>query len=299
MLDIKTETFLCVCKHMNYTKAAKELNITQPAVSKHIHMLEDYYGTRLFVYEGRTLRLTPAGEELRRGALTVMHDQRELYKRISSINEHKNSLKFGATRTAGDFVLPDFLCRYMKENKDADISMVIDNTYSLLEKLDSGDIDFALVEGYFPKNEYDYRVYSSEEFVGLGYKKMPPLDGIDGLFSNRLIIREGGSGGREILEQFLHSRNYSIYDFNAITEINSIHTILKLTAAGCGISFMYRRAAEEYIRNGLIYPIEIKGCRISHDFCFIWRKGSIYSSDYLEVFNKINMGNNDPLRSNK
>ena len=109
MLDIKTETFLCVCKYMNYTKAANELNITQPAVSKHIHMLEEYYGARLFLYEGRTLQLTPAGEELRRAALTIMHDQKELCNRISQLKEHNKSLKFGATRTAGDFVLTNFL----------------------------------------------------------------------------------------------------------------------------------------------------------------------------------------------
>ena len=289
MLDIKMETFICVCKNMNYTKAANELNITQPAVSKHIHALEDYYGAKLFTYEGRLLRLTSAGEELRRAALTLIHDQKELCKRISTIEEHKTNLKLGATRTAGDFVLPSFLADYMKANQTANVSMVIDNTHSLLERLDSGEIDFALVEGYFPKNEYDYRVYYSEEFVGLSNKKMPPFERVEQLFSNRLIVREGGSGSREILEQFLHSRNYSIYDFKSLAEINSIHTMLSLTAKGCGISFMYRCGAEEYIRKGLIQPLEIRDCHISHDFCFIWRKGSIYSSDYLDIFNKISL----------
>lgn len=61
MMDFKIDTFLAVCRHMNFTKAAKTLNITQPAVSQHIHYLEDYYGVKLFTYEGKKMHLTDAG----------------------------------------------------------------------------------------------------------------------------------------------------------------------------------------------------------------------------------------------
>ena len=64
MLDFRVDTFLCVCRHMNYTKASEELNITQPAVSQHIKYLEHYYGTRLFMYENKKLYLTSPGKIL-------------------------------------------------------------------------------------------------------------------------------------------------------------------------------------------------------------------------------------------
>lgn len=60
MLDFRVETFLAVCRHMNFTKAARELNITQPAVSHHIHYLEQAYGTALFQHNGKRLQLTEA-----------------------------------------------------------------------------------------------------------------------------------------------------------------------------------------------------------------------------------------------
>ena len=66
MLDFRVETFLAVCRHMNFTKAARELNITQPAVSHHMHYLEQAYGTALFQHNGKRLQLTEAGEILRR-----------------------------------------------------------------------------------------------------------------------------------------------------------------------------------------------------------------------------------------
>ena len=53
MLDFRIHTFLCVCRHMNYTKAAAELHITQPAVSQHIRYLENEYHAKLFDYTGK------------------------------------------------------------------------------------------------------------------------------------------------------------------------------------------------------------------------------------------------------
>ena len=67
MLDFRIHTFLAVCRHMNFTRAAEELHITQPGVSRHIHQLEEAYGVRLFAYEGKKAVLTEAGR--RRGFL--------------------------------------------------------------------------------------------------------------------------------------------------------------------------------------------------------------------------------------
>ena len=75
MLDFRMETFLAVCRYMNFTRAAEKLNITQPAVSQHIRFLEKHYNTKLFRYEGKKLELTEAGEILKNASLTMMHDE--------------------------------------------------------------------------------------------------------------------------------------------------------------------------------------------------------------------------------
>lgn len=74
MLDFRIHTFLAVCRHMNFTRAAEELHITQPGVSRHIHQLEEAYGVRLFAYEGKKAVLTEAGRLLLEAAQTVKHD---------------------------------------------------------------------------------------------------------------------------------------------------------------------------------------------------------------------------------
>lgn len=74
MLDFRIDTFLAVCKYMNFTKASQYLNITQPAVSGHIRYLEEYYDVKLFMYIGKKMQLTKAGKILLDVATTLKHD---------------------------------------------------------------------------------------------------------------------------------------------------------------------------------------------------------------------------------
>ena len=87
MLDFRVHTFLAVCRHMNYTKAAEELHITQPAVSQHIRYLETLYGVRLFVSEGKKVHLSPAGERLLQAATTLKNDEAYLKELLSCVPE--------------------------------------------------------------------------------------------------------------------------------------------------------------------------------------------------------------------
>ena len=101
MLDFRTETFLCVCRHMNFTRAAGELGITQPAVSQHIHFLEEYYHARLFAMNGKKLSLTEQGEHLRRALTTIRDDEALLQKELQDIAGRTKPLAIGATMTVG------------------------------------------------------------------------------------------------------------------------------------------------------------------------------------------------------
>ena len=128
MLDNRTITFLTVCKEMNYTRAAEKLNISQPAVSQHIQYMEDYYGVRLFRFIGKKLILTDAGRLLQR-SLTALHNN-EIYlkEQLSFINDKKQTLRFGATLTVGDFMIARPLSDFLAKHKGADISVTVANT---------------------------------------------------------------------------------------------------------------------------------------------------------------------------
>ena len=168
MLDFRVETFLAVCRHMNFTKAARELNITQPAVSHHMHYLEQAYGTALFQHNGKRLQLTEAGEILRRTLMTMKHDEQHLQKRMQQVVSGTRDYSFGATLSVAEFMINEALGRFLRLHPDSHIQMQVADTKVLLSKLDSGELDFAVVEGDFPKAEYDFFVFGTEEYVAAG-----------------------------------------------------------------------------------------------------------------------------------
>lgn len=135
MLDFRVETFLAVCRHMNFTKAARELNITQPAVSHHMHYLEQAYGTALFQHNGKRLQLTEAGEILRRTLMTMKHDEQHLQKRMQQVVSGTRDYSFGATLSVAEFMINEALGRFLRLHPDSHIQMQVADTKVLLSKL--------------------------------------------------------------------------------------------------------------------------------------------------------------------
>lgn len=287
MLDFRVYTFLEVCKYMNFTKAADALHITQPAVSQHIRFLEDYYQTRLFTFQGKKPVLTEAGEFLLHALTTLSHDQVYLKEQLTALKNRQPSLIFGATLTIGEYVMPHFLIEYEKKHPNTSLTMITANTHELLARISDGEIDFAIVEGYFDKTQYDYLTFSSEPYIAVS--GTPLSDGkhpstLSDLFHHKLLVREAGSGTREILEKYLAVHNFSLHDFAGILEIGNIPALKSLTAAGLGITFLYQSAVEEELNNHLLFDVTPMDFSVRHDFTLIWQKGSVFSSRYRALF---------------
>lgn len=299
MLDFRINTFLMVCKYMNFTKAAAKLHITQPAVSQHIHYLENLYQTRLFLYNGKKMYLSPSGRILMNAATTMTHDSNFLKEQIQNIANGHEIISFGATLTVGDFLLPDRLAAYIVCHPETQIRMTVENTNKLLSLLKNGELDFAVIEGYFPKTDYDSMLFSREQFVAVcssDYKYIndnlntakpdSPIS-IHDLFHERLIIREPGSGSREIFEHFLSDINCQVEDFTNTVIVNNIDIIKKLLIQNCGISFLYKAAVKNELDSGILREIPISNMNLFHDISFLWNKGSIYHDKYLEIYNDL------------
>ena len=283
MLDYRIYTFLAVCRNMSFTKAADELSITQPAVSQHIKYLEDMYNTRLFSFNGKKMSITNEGKVLLNAATTMLHDSIHLRETLSAITGEKKKLSFGATLTVGEYIVPYHMDKIIEKFGAEDINIKIANTNELLEDINSGSVDFALVEGYFEKSEYDYLTYSSEPYIAVAGVKLPEQS-IEELLNYRIIVREEGSGTRAIFENVLSAHNLKVDDFAGKLEINNIGAIKSLVAKGTGISFIYKRAVEKELKDNSIFEIKIKDFSVNYNFTFVWRKNSIYADYYREVF---------------
>lgn len=282
MLDYRLKTFLTLCEMKNYTKTAEKLFITQPAVTKQIQYLEEHYGIRLFEYRGKQLQITEAGQELYAFALTL---SRDVDRKIAELAKLKvrDTYRFGATLTIGGYWIPPVLSRFLRENSELSVSMTVDNTELLLEYLKSGRIDFALIEGNFDKTQYSWEPFLTEEFIGICSSKSSLAIGqhsLEELTGERLILREKGSGTRNVFEQILYEQNLRTSSFSNVCEIGSMSVLLKLVEDGCGISFLYHRAAAKGLKEGKLAQMIIKELPVTREMHGVWLKDSRFTEEY-------------------
>ena len=106
----------------------------------------------------------------------------------------------------------------------------------------------------------------------------------------RLLLREKGSGTREILDRLLESRNLSSGDFRELTEINNINVIKGLAREGRGVTFLYEAAVKRELKEGSLSVIALEDARINHDFTFVWRKDSVFADYYRGIFRELSAG---------
>ena len=299
MLDFRMETFLAVCQCLNYTRAAERLNITQPAVTQHIQYLQEQYGVKLFTYANKQLALTPEGVLLRDAAVTMSHDVEKLKRDLAGRRTGRRSVRFGATLTIGTYALPRRLAGYLARHPEADVHLLVENTQILLRELDQGRLDFALVEGYFHKDEYDFIPWTMEPYVCVCAAGHPLPRGplrLEDLFGQDLILRNPGSGSREVLVRVLEERNFRPSDFRRVIEVSDLNLIKELVKSGCGITFLYRRAAERECTEGALREVPLADFHVEHEFTFLWRKGSVFEPEFRRCFAEL-CGEDGPFLS--
>jgi len=260
------------------------LHITQPAVTKHIQTLESDYQTKLFTFSGKQCQLTKSGKELLDLLITINNDIQHFK---SHLNQDQTPINFGATLTIGEYVLSDSLAIILSEHPNFQIKMLVDNTETLLRDIDQGKIDFALIEGFFSKEKYDFMPYRTEPFIAVASPKAGLTDKtytLKELLDYPIIIREQGSGTREMLEVTLKEANLAITDFHHITEIGSLNAICQLITNNLGITFVYQSVVQKELDSGKLFEIKLDLPPISHDFTFVWRKNSHFKSLYQDIF---------------
>ena len=200
------QLFVAVAETGSMSAAAKQYMIRQPSVSQKISELESHYGVLLFERLGNRLHITEAGEKL----LPLARDLTSRFNFLEDYMESQhavNRLRIGATITIGSSILPQFIERYRCENPDTEIFASISNTASISQKLVNNELDIALVEGVVKSLEL-VSTPKLKDFLVLACGKGHPFYSKPSLHSQDLqdmdfVMREPGSGTRELFEQYL------------------------------------------------------------------------------------------------
>lgn len=239
MIDNRIHTFVTLCETMNYRATAEILNMTQPAVTQHIHFLENEYQCKLFQYRNKKLSRTKEAEILLKYARSAIYNEYNVRQALNT--KELKEIRIGATKSIGEFIIKKEIEQKIVSSSN-NFTFIIDNTSTLLNYLNRNQLDFALVEGFFDKSKYGCTLFREEEFVGICSKDHPFAGqniSAENLLSETIIIRESGSGTRAITEQLFMEQNYLIHNFRRRICISDFSLIKDLVASGTGISFVY------------------------------------------------------------
>ncbi len=287
MLDFRLLTFLKLCELKSYTKTARLLHITQPTVTQHIQYLERQYGVPLVEYHGKTVALTAKGEQLYRFVLAMQADSRRVRQILKEPDTEKRHMKFGATLTIGQYIMPRIMAKYFKQHPHVQITMPVENTERLLLRLNAGEIDFAVIEGYFDKQAYGHALLSCEKFLAVcapEHTLCSRVRKLDELCGYPLVIREKGSGTRDIFEHILKEHYLSLDDYTQVLELGSFQVIKDLVCRGIGFTCAYEPVVKEELQTGLLTEIPIAHFSAEREFHFVYLKDSVFEEEYLEFY---------------
>lgn len=287
MFDFRLKVFHTVAHRGSFTKAAKELLISQPAVTKHIKEIESFYQTKLFSRNGMKISLTEAGELMYRYTEEIFSIYRNLDFDLHALNaKMEGSLRIGASTTISQYVLPPLLAEFRGKLGDIQLDVFSDNTAVVENSLLSKRIDVGMVEGNVKNPQIKYIDFIKDEIV-LVCRPSNPVVHSGVVKPNQLkdlsfLMREAGSGTLEVIESSLNSVGLSVNDLHSEMSFSSTESIKMYLMHSNSFAFLSIHAILKELKYNELAVVEIEGLDITRHFSIIQRQGQ--ESAFVELF---------------
>jgi LysR family transcriptional regulator, transcriptional activator of the cysJI operon len=287
IFDFRLQVFHSVAKRLNFTKAAKELFISQPAVTKHIHELEQHFKVKLFERNGTHIRLAPAGKRLLEHTETLFALYRNLEADMHSLTAaHKGRLVLGGSMTAAPYIIPPILAEFHGRYPDVQVSLVSGNTQQIEQALEREEIDLGIVEGHSRNPAMRYTEFMKDEIVLVANPTHPlsrkqsirPED----LTRIPLLLREPGSGSLEVLAHALKGVGLRLSQLQKEMQLDSTEMIKSYLLHAPCMAFLSVHAVTKELQNNECVIVDVKGLSIGRNFYFARLQGE--AQGLAEVF---------------
>ncbi len=279
MFDFRLKVFYTVAKRLSFTKAATDLFITQPAVTKHIKELEQYFKVQLFERQGNQIKLTKQGQLLLEYTEEVFRIYRKMEFELAAFSEHyKSQLHVGASSTVSQYVIPFTLAQFHQKYKDVAVKLMNGNTEQIEQALLSNDIDLGIIEGKSKNKGIKYTEFIKDEIVLIANADHPLVNksqlSIKELKSVPMVIREAGSGTLDVIAHALKSLDLSFSQLNIEMELGSTEAIKTYLHNSNCVAFLSMHSVVNELANKSFRVIDVEGLSIVRYFHFIERQGT-------------------------
>ena len=279
--DFRLIVFYTAAQHLNFTKTASALFISQPAVSKNIQELEKKLGVPLFERKGNNLELTESGQILYKYAQQIINLYNQAGQEIQELQTgRKGNLVLGASTTISQYVLPTLLADFLSQYPNNRIQSFQSNSRSIEEQLIDKTLDLGITEGSTDNRALKYIPFMKDELVLvtnsenplLKQMKNPILSDITRL---PLVLREQGSGTRTIIENALKEQRISLAEIQIEMILPSTESIKGYLARRHSFAFLSIHTVQREVLNNQLTIVDIPQLSIERYFYFTHLYGGL------------------------
>ncbi len=276
MITQKLTTLLKVAETKNYSKAAEELNLTQPAISMHIKQLEEELNTKIFRRKNHNVELTPEGAIVVKYAIRVKNIYSNLLQSLKDEQLNIKRLTIGLTPSAESSIISRILAKYSLEKDNLHITIISDTIKNLYNKIKNFEIDVAFVDGKILDDHLNYILLDTDSLV-LAVANNNPLSkkkiiSLDELKQEKLILRSESSGTTELFENQLKSFGESIDNFEVMMEIDNIAMIKDLVRNNYGVYILAKSTCLRDIEKNHFKIVSIENLSMIRELNIVYHK---------------------------
>ncbi len=287
MLDAKIYTLLKVVETGSYTAAAKALNLSQPAVSQHIHALEEELNVKLFERVGTHLILTREGEKVVAASRAMISLYRNLLDNLKDDASGIRRMNVGITHTVEANKISEVFARYVSEHNGVSMKLMTNTAQVLREQLKNYEIDFAIMDGSLPDPGLASIQLDTDSLVLVVWPDHPltrkDVVRVEDVEKEKLILRLPNSGTRDLFMASLEARGISIDAFHVVLEVDNIATIKNLVTRGYGVSVLAKSACQSELRRKSIVALPIENLSMNRQINIIYPKDFKYQNMLKEI----------------
>ncbi len=266
-------TFVRLAEEQNFTRAAEQLQISQPAVTQQVRALERDLGVTLVDVVGRRTEITAVGRLVAERGARLLREADALRRDVRDLAEAREGvLHLGATVTIGGYVLPAILARYRERFPGIRVEVTVDNTGAMIPMVQDGRVGIALVEGEVDADDLHCTPFADDEMILIAPPGHPLATGTPvspALLSDEAFVsREAGSGTRATFVAALRAAGV---DPRIVLALPTSEGIVRAVERGLGIAVISRLVAADALAADRVRAIAIDGVDIRRRFLVVAR----------------------------
>lgn len=299
MSDFRLKVFRSVARNLSFTRAAQELFVSQPAVTKHIQELETAYRVQLFERMGSRIALTESGRLLLAHCDRILDDYDRLAYDMSLLHrQHEGTLVVGASTTVAQYVLPPLMARFLEKFPRVELSLVSGNSREIEEALADHRIHVGFVEGVGRRPALRYTPFLRDELVAIVAPSHPLATPDAEISAERLrtvplVLRENGSGTLEVIRDALAAHNLRLSDMCVRMHLGSTEGIKLFVAQSDCMGIVSVRSVHREVYEGRFRLVEIGGLKMTREFQAVRLQGA--DEGLAELFTRFVLHYKDKL----